>query len=166
MFFLPEGKSFFSYVHPDDSSPKFSPCFLPQATERFVGQLIDSVGVHLHRDSAVAGRNLVRSFQKTSICIHLLIDLKVTDSPCFFYSYVSICFFQCVSMLISTHMTHLVDPKTMWLCRCLFRKRDRFIITVYIYIMTLVFTLYWYILYLSNTYIYIGILSIYLSNLI
>ena len=73
-------------------------------------------------------------------------------------------FFQCVSMLISTHMTHLVDPKTMWLCRCLFRKRDRFIIyCIYIYIMTLVFTLYWYIIYLSNTYIYIGILSIYLS---
>ena len=103
MFVYQRVNPFFSYLHPDDASPKCSPCFLPQATERFVGQLIDSVGVHLHRDSAVEGRNLVRSIQKTSICIHLLIDLKVTDSQCCFNSYVSICFFnafQCSSQLI------------------------------------------------------------------
>ena len=81
----------------------------------------------------------------------------------FFYSYVSICFFnvfQCSYQLI-------------WLIWWIQKQCDYVDVysengidssfTVYIYIMTLVFTLYWYIIYLSNTYIYIGILSIYLS---
>ena len=83
----------------------------------------------------------------------------------FFYSYVSICFFnvfQCSYQLI-------------WLIWWIQKQCDyvdvysengidsSFTVYIYIYIMTLVFTLYWYIIYLSNTYIYIGILSIYLS---